>query len=163
MNALDYAITPAKSTIPTITTSATTAAKKEPLISSHAFLSVSIKKRLSLSLSCRTGEGPPAATEREMVPMQPKFILCIHSGLKLLCRCVNIILRNNRAEGRIPDHILSELARCFARDIPAFFADPANQEAYKRWLQARKQQSAQAAPEKGCPGSLQKINDGGTV
>jgi hypothetical protein len=47
------------------------------------------------------------------------------------------LLHEKRAEAQIPDHILSELARCFARDISAFFAIEENQEAYIKWLQAR--------------------------
>lgn len=46
MNAIIHTSTPAKSTLPTVTTGATTAAKKEPLIRFHAFLGVSIQNRL---------------------------------------------------------------------------------------------------------------------
>ena len=83
-----------------------------------------------------------------MVPMQQKFTRYLHASLKLLYRRINDLLHEKRAEGQIPDDILADLARCFARDIPAFFANPDNQEAYIKWLQAREQQSAQAAPEK---------------
>ena len=68
--------------------------------------------------------------------------------LRDLYRRVQTILSNNSAECQIPDDILAELARCFARDIPAFFVDPDNQEAYIKWLQAREQQLAQAVSEK---------------
>lgn len=77
-----------------------------------------------------------------------KIILYFHRGLKLLYLRFKKLLHEKRAEGQIPDNILSDLARCFARDIPAFFADPANQEAYIKWLQKREQQLAQAQSEK---------------
>ena len=85
--------------------------------------------------------------------MFKKIILYFHRNLVRLYRYVRATLDNKRAECQIPDHILSELARCFARDIPAFFADPDNQEAYIKWLQAREQQLAQAASEKDGPSS----------
>ena len=80
--------------------------------------------------------------------MQQKYIINIHSGLKLLYLRFKKLLHEKRAEAQIPDNILADLARCFARDIPAFFADPVNQEAYIKWLQAQEQQLAQAASEK---------------
>ena len=80
--------------------------------------------------------------------MLNKIILYIHAGLMLLIRWIRILLCDKSAECQLPDHILSDLARCFARDIPAFFADPANQEAYIKWLQKREQQLAQAQSEK---------------
>ena len=85
--------------------------------------------------------------------MQPKFIRYFRSSLKLLHLRLKKLLHEKRAEAQIPDHILADLARCFARDIPAFFAEPANQEAYMRWLQEREQQLAQAAAEKDGPSS----------
>lgn len=77
-----------------------------------------------------------------------KIIFYFHRGFKLLYLRFKKLLHEKRAEGQIPDNILSDLARCFARDIPAFFADPANQEAYKQWLQKREQQLAQTPCEK---------------
>ncbi len=83
--------------------------------------------------------------------MQQKFTRYLHASLKLLYRRFKKLLQEKRAEAQIPDHILSELARCFARDIPAFFAEPANQEAYKQWLQKREQQLAQEQSDKADP------------
>ena len=79
--------------------------------------------------------------------MLNKIIRYLCGWLVRFYRRIKMILHDKRAEGQIPDHILSELARCFARDIPAFFADPANQEAYNKWLQVRQQQLAQARCE----------------
>ena len=90
--------------------------------------------------------------------MLNKMIRYLGGGLVRFYRRIKMILHDKRAEGQIPDHILSELARCFARDIPVFFADPANQEAYIKWLQAREQQLAQAAFEKDGPSSLLRNN-----
>lgn len=82
--------------------------------------------------------------------MQQKIIRNLHSTLMQLKRRIRILLCDKRAEAQIPDHILAELARCFARDIPAFFADPANQEAYIKWLEGR-QQLAQEQSDKADP------------
>lgn len=82
-------------------------------------------------------------------------------GLKLLKLRIKKLLQEKRAEAQIPDNILADLARCFARDIPAFFGAPANQEAYIKWLQARQQQ-AQEQSEKMTQ-QLEKTNDGGAV
>ena len=79
--------------------------------------------------------------------MFKKIILYFHCNLVRLYRYIRITLRNNRAEGRIPDHILADLARCFAREIPAFFQKKENQEAYIKWLQDR-QRLAQTTPER---------------
>lgn len=79
--------------------------------------------------------------------MLNKMIRYLGGGLVRFYRRIKMILHDKRAEGQIPDHILSELARCFARDIPAFFAIKENQEAYKQWLQAREQQLVQARCE----------------
>lgn len=83
--------------------------------------------------------------------------------LRDLYRRVHTILDSNRAEGQVPDRILADLARCFARDIPAFFAIQENQEAYKQWLQEREQQPDQAASEKDWSSNMPKTDDGGTV
>ena len=79
--------------------------------------------------------------------MLKKIILSLRNRLMRLYLRVKKILHDKRAEGQIPDHILSELALCFARDIPAFFAIKENQEAYKQWLQAREEQLAQTQCE----------------
>ena len=83
--------------------------------------------------------------------MQQKFIRYLRGGLTLLHLRLKKLLQEKRAEAQIPDNILSDLARCFARDIPAFFAEPANQEAYKQWLQKREQQLAQEQSDKADP------------
>lgn len=75
------------------------------------------------------------------------IILYFHHNLVRLYRYVRATLDNNCAEGRIPDHILAELARCFARDIPAFFANDENRAAYIKWLQDR-QRLVQTTPER---------------
>lgn len=67
--------------------------------------------------------------------------------LKSICRFIIGFLDNKRAEVTIPDNILTELARCFATDIRAFFSIKSNQEAYEKWLQARNQQVAKDVKE----------------
>lgn len=68
--------------------------------------------------------------------------------LKSICRFIISFLDNKRAEVTLPDHVLTDLARCFAADIRAFFAVEANQAAYERWLQSRKQNIAEDTKEK---------------
>lgn len=91
----------------------------------------------------------------------------LYTIIRYLCvlyRRVQTILDNNRAEGQVPEHILADLARCFARAIPALFAESANQEAYKRWLQEREQQLAQEQSDKIDSAACQQTkNDGGTL
>lgn len=63
-------------------------------------------------------------------------------------RFIISFLTNKRAEVTIPDQILTELARCFASDIRAFFAVETNQAAYEKWLQSRNQNIAEDTKEK---------------
>ena len=67
--------------------------------------------------------------------------------LKSICRFIISFLDNKRAEVTLPDHVLTDLARCFAADIRAFFSIKANQEAYEKWLQASKQQASKDVKE----------------
>lgn len=67
--------------------------------------------------------------------------------LQSIYRFIISFLASKRAEVTIPDNILTELARCFATDIRAFFSIKSNQEAYEKWLQARNQQVAKDAKE----------------
>lgn len=69
-----------------------------------------------------------------------KHLLCLY-------RHAIVLLKNKRAVVTIPDNILTELARCFATDIRAFFSIKSNQEAYEKWLQATNQQVAEDAKE----------------
>lgn len=67
------------------------------------------------------------------------FIIRVYIAINCLCQCVSALLRSKTAEIELPSHILTELARCFAKDITAFFAVAENQVAYEKWLQTRKQ------------------------
>ena len=66
----------------------------------------------------------------------------LHKFFKHLISTYRFVIRfltNKRAEVTIPDHVLTELARCFIKDIRAFFADADNQAKFERWLQMREQ------------------------
>ena len=68
--------------------------------------------------------------------------------IKSIYRFISSFLDNKRAEVTLPDHVLTELARCFAADIRAFFAVETNQAAYEKWLQSRNQNIAEDTKEK---------------
>lgn len=63
----------------------------------------------------------------------------VYLALEYLLHRASGLLRGKTAEIELPSHILTELARCFAKDITAFFAVAENQVAYEKWLQTRKQ------------------------
>ena len=111
-------------------------------------LKVRFSDFLLWTFSCHSRKGENI--KNGGINMFKKIILYFHRNLVRLYRYVRATLDNNCAEGQIPDNILAELARCFARDIPAFFADPANQEAYIKWLEGR-QQLAQEQSDKTDP------------
>ena len=80
--------------------------------------------------------------------MYNRFIAQILVKLRNLYRRISAILYNRRAEIELPDHVLSDLARCFTADIKAFFTVSENQAAYEKWLHEREQQATKTQNEK---------------